>query len=101
MTTLWTRRWFLGDTAAAAAALMQPLWLRGALAAEPDVIIELRAERGSATLWKGARTRVLRYRARVLGGRAGAVRPSLGAIGPTLELRRGERVKIRFLNRLD
>jgi len=101
MNRTWTRRQFLGTTAAAAGVVAQPFWLRGALAAEPDVVIELTAQPGAARLWRGTETRVLRYGARVLRGPAGAVRPSSGAIGPTLELRRGERVRIRFLNRLD
>lgn len=101
MSRVWTRRRFFGTAAAIGASLAQPGWPRRALAAEPDVAIELTARQGAVSLWRGAQTRVLRYHARVLSGRSGAVRPAAGAIGPTLELRRGERVRIRFLNRLD
>ena len=57
MSIIWTRRRFLGNSAAAAATLVQPFRARGAYAAEPDAVIELRAESGSAPLWKGAPTR--------------------------------------------
>lgn len=43
---------------------------------------------------------MLRYSAEVLRGRPEAVRSTAGYLGPTLELVRGERVRIHFENRL-
>ena len=92
-----TRRQFLGATAA---ALAVPLPVRRAFADEPDLVLQLAAEPGSIPLWKGPQTQVLRYGAAVLRGRADAVKPAGGVLGPTLELKRGERVRIHFRNRL-
>jgi blue copper oxidase len=92
-----TRRQFIGATAA---ALVVPLPTRYALADDADLILRLTAEPGSIPLWKGPQTRVLRYTAAVLRGRADAVKPSGGAFGPTLELKRGEKVRIHFRNRM-
>jgi bilirubin oxidase len=48
----------------------------------------------------GAQTRGLRYTGEVLRGRPDAIRESTGNVGPTLELRRGERVRIEVVNRI-
>ncbi|MEO8976565.1 MAG: multicopper oxidase domain-containing protein, partial [Casimicrobiaceae bacterium] len=53
------------------------------------------------SIWHGSATDVLRYTAQVVSGRADALRPSAGYLGPTLEFRRGERVRIEFVNRID
>lgn len=50
-------------------------------------------------IWPGSKTRVLRFTGRVLRGRADALKPAPGYLGPTLELRRGERVRTEFQNR--
>ena len=92
-----TRRQFLG---AAAAALAVPLPLRHALADDADLVLRLSAEPGTVPLWKGPQTQVLRYAATVVRGRPDAAKPSSGAFGPTLELKRGERVRIHFHNRM-
>jgi FtsP/CotA-like multicopper oxidase with cupredoxin domain len=44
---------------------------------------------------------VLRYTGEVLRGRRDAIRASTGYLGPTLELRRGEHVRIQVVNRTD
>jgi FtsP/CotA-like multicopper oxidase with cupredoxin domain len=92
-----TRRQFLGATAA---ALAVPLPARYALGDNADLVLALTAEAGSVPLRTGPETRVLRYHANVMRGRPDAVKPSNGAFGPTLELKRGERVRIHFRNRL-
>lgn len=92
-----TRRQFLGATAA---TLAVPFPARYSLGDDADLVLRLTAEAGSVPLWKGPRTRVLRYGATVMRGRTDAVKPTDGAFGPTLELKRGERVRIHFRNRL-
>lgn len=95
---MWTRRSVL--QALGAGILATPLPLRRALAAgEPDLVLRLVAAPDSASIWPGPKTAVLRYAGQVLRGRADALKPSAGYLGPTLELRRGERVRIEFRNR--
>lgn len=97
---MWTRRDTLKSLAAGAGAYALPLPVRHAIAAiEPDVDIALTAAPGKAQIWKGAPTDVLRFTGEVLRGRSDALRPSTGYLGPTLDLFRGERVRIRFRNR--
>lgn len=67
---------------------------------EADVELRLVAERNEAAIWEGAKTAVFRYRGEVLRGREDALRESGSFLGPTLDLRRGERVRIVFENRL-
>ena len=95
-----TRRDVLKTFAASGSLLAVPPALRAAFAAdEPDVVLKLVAAPTSAKVRSGAQTRVLRYTGEVLRGRRDALRPSPGNLGPTLELRRGERVRIEFENR--
>jgi len=68
---------------------------------EPDLELRLVASPGRAQILRGEQTAVLRYSGEVLRGRRDALQPAPGYLGPTLELRRGERVRIRFENRLD
>ena len=97
-----SRRRALQSLALGAGAITLPLTLRDVIAAEaPDVSIRLIAAPGRAQVRQGNETDVLRFTAQVIHGRADAVRPSAGYLGPTLELRRGERVRIEFVNRLD
>ncbi len=67
--------------------------------ADPDLEIRLTAARDRVPIWSGPATDVLRFRAEVLRGRRDAVRPSGSYLGPVLDLRRGERVRIAFVNR--
>jgi bilirubin oxidase len=95
-----TRRDVLKTLAAGTAMLAMPAALRPAAgAAEPDVFIRLTAARDRARIRSGPETRVLRYSAQVLRGRGDAIRPSSSYLGPSLELRRGERVRIQVVNR--
>ena len=95
-----TRRRILKAFAAGGAALALPRTIRTAFAAgEPDVVLRLVAAPASMTVVSGTKTRGLRYTGEVLSGRRDALRPSPGNLGPTLELRRGERVRIEVLNR--
>jgi len=98
MSTGWTRRRFLHAGLAAGGSLAAG---PGSLAAaEPDLELRIVAAPDRVPIWQGEPTRVLRYAAEVVRGRPDAVRPGPGYLGPTLELRRGERVRIRFENRL-
>ena len=95
-----TRREVLKSFAAGTGLLALPKAVRRALADEPDVFIRLTAAPASMALVEGTKTRGLRYSGEVVGGRRDALRPSPGNLGPTLELRRGERVRIEVVNRV-
>ena len=95
-----TRRDVLRALGAGGGTLAIPPALRTALAADlPDVVLKLVAAPQSAPLLQGTQTRGLRYSGEVLRGRRDALQPSPGNLGPTLDLRRGERVRIAFENR--
>jgi FtsP/CotA-like multicopper oxidase with cupredoxin domain len=91
-------------------AMTGGLWsARGLLAAgadspavfTPDLDIALWAEPGEVAVFPGRPTEVWRYRATVLKGHASRVVETPGSyLGPTLKARRGEKVRIRFHNRL-
>lgn len=99
---MWTRRKFLLTAATSAATLAIPIGIKRTLAGEePDLVLRLTAALDRVPIWSGPETRVLRYRAEVLRGRRDAVRPASSYLGPTLELKRGERVRIRFENRMN
>jgi FtsP/CotA-like multicopper oxidase with cupredoxin domain len=53
-----------------------------------------------AQIWKNAPTDILRFTGEVLRGRRDALQASSGQLGPTVELLRGERVRIHFRNRI-
>ena len=96
-----TRREVLKAFAAAGAIVPIPHPMRAMVGAEnPDVGVRLVAAPAEVTLRGQTRTRVLRYSGEVIRGRRDALRPSPGNLGPTLELRRGERVRIEVMNRL-
>lgn len=99
----WLRRRDLLKGAGALAGVA--LWGSGARARadrSPDVHLELAAASGDAAIWPGAATAVLRYSGRVVAGPSGAlVTIAESYLGPVLRLRRGQRVRIDFYNRLD
>ena len=98
----WTRRAVLRTLVGSASGLALGLPLRTAAAtSEPDLILRLTAAPGTAAIRAGGETRILRYTGEVLRGRPDALRPAAGSMGPTIELERGERVRIVFRNRLD
>ena len=67
----------------------------------PDLDIALWAEPGEMVFFPGKPTTVWRYRATVLKGRPSRiVEPPDSYLGPTIKARRGEKVRIRFQNRL-
>lgn len=68
---------------------------------EPSVDIELTAAADDVALFKGKATPVWRYSGKVIKGRQDAVTPGNGYLGPTLNLIRGERVRVHFVNQLD
>ncbi|MGH8620554.1 MAG: multicopper oxidase domain-containing protein, partial [Burkholderiales bacterium] len=97
---MWTRRNVLKTLAAGGGMLVMPATLRQAIGAtEPDVILKLVAAPAKVAVRSGPETRVLRYTGEVLHGRRDAIRASTGYLGPTLELRRGEHVRIEVVNR--
>ena len=94
------RRKVLKAFALSGAHAALPAAVRSAFAAnEADVVLRLTAAPATVRMRRGQETRGLRYSGEVLQGRRDAIRPSLGNLGPTLELRRGERVRIEFVNR--
>lgn len=103
---MWTRRAWLSGAAGASLIPLTGLADEPRRAKadgrrfEPDVEIKLVAERGAAAIWDGKKTPVFQYRGEVLSGRKDALRESGSFLGPTLDLVRGERVRIRFENRL-
>lgn len=102
----WPRRDFLSVGAGAAAGLLLPGASAQAQrrAAAPDLWLELTAAARAVALRDGAQTPVWSYRARVLAGDPASVQSMPGAatyLGPVLHLRRGQRVRIDFVNQLD
>jgi FtsP/CotA-like multicopper oxidase with cupredoxin domain len=96
-----TRRAVLATLAAGGALAALPGARQSAFGAEePDVVLRLVAAPAMLSIRPGPETRGLRYRGEVLRGRADALRPSRGNLGPTLELIRGERVRIEVVNDL-
>jgi len=67
----------------------------------PDVELELTAAPGEATILPGAPTSVWRFTGSVVKGPAGCLQELPGSyLGPVIRLREGQRVRIRFHNRL-
>ena len=67
----------------------------------PDVEIALAAEPDDVPILQGRPTSVWRFSARVITGPRSAVEDAPGSyLGPTIRLRRGQKVRIRFSNRL-
>ena len=97
---MWTRRNVLKTLAAGGGVLAMPTVLRTAFgAADADLVLKLVAEPVRMAIRPGPETRALRYTGEVQRGRRDALRRSPGNLGPTLDLRRGERVRIEFENR--
>src|SRR5919198_3646038 len=95
-----TRRRFLQTVAAGCTMLALPRAMHSALAAaDSDVVLRLVAAPAEVALAGDGKTRMLRYSGEVLRGRRDALRVSAGNLGPTLELVRGERVRIEVVNR--
>lgn len=97
---MWTRRKVLKTLSAGGSLFALPGSLRNAAGApEPDLVLRLVAAPAKTAVRAGPETQVLRYTGEVVRGRRDAIRASAGYLGPTLELRRGERVRIEFVNR--
>ncbi len=68
---------------------------------QPDVELTMTAAPAEVQLLPGERTRVWRYTATVERGPASTVQPLDGSyLGPVLRFKRGQRVRVRFRNRL-
>ena len=93
----WTRREFVSALAASAGIAAMPAARSQAAA---DVELRLAATVASTPIFAGAPTPTLRFVGEVLRGRASALRNGASYLGPTLDLRRGERVRIHVDNRL-
>ena len=97
----WTRRDVLKTFGAGASMAPMPASLRTAFASEePDIVLRLVAAPAGLKIRSGSETRGLRYAGEVLRGRRDAIGPAPGNLGPTLDLRRGERVRIEVVNRM-
>ena len=67
----------------------------------PDVELALRAVAGDVQILSGARTRVWTYDARVVKGPPETLQGLDGSyLGPTVRVRTGQKVRIRFTNEL-
>ncbi len=95
---MWTRREFVKALGASGMAAAFPPAARSS--ADPDVSLRLVAAPSHARIFAGAETPVLRFTGEVLSGRRNALKPVASYLGPTLDLMRGERVRIEFENRL-
>jgi len=95
---MWTRREFVKTVGAGSLVAAFPHAARSA--ADPDVSLRLVAAPSRARIFAGPETPVLRFSGEVLSGRRDALTASGNYLGPTLELRRGERVRIVLENRL-
>lgn len=104
--TRLTRRDLLGAAGAGPLALLAGLPAARALEQAapqfvPDVALELTAAAREVALRPGPKTPVWTYEARVIKGDAASVRAWDGGwLGPTLHLRRGQKVRIDFINQL-
>jgi len=80
-----------------------PLWRAEAQRRAPDVDLVLTAAPDDARILAGEPTRVSRFHARLRSGPAEAIVASHddSHLGPTLRLRQGQQVRVRFENRLD
>lgn len=67
----------------------------------PDVEFTLTAAAGEAAIFPGAPTRVWRFTGELIKGPAGTLQGLPGSyLGPVINLRRGQKVRVRFANRL-
>ncbi|MCK9516123.1 MAG: multicopper oxidase domain-containing protein [Ottowia sp.] len=102
-----TRRDLLHYAGAGSAALLGGLpavraFAQAADTFNPDLALELRAAPNSVALRPGAATSVWSYQARVLKGDPASVQPLPGSyLGPILRVRRGQKLRIDFINDLD
>ena len=73
----------------------------GEVAAVPDIEFRLTASPGEISILPGAPTRVWHFTAQVLKGPRQTLQPLPGSyLGPVIRLRRGQRVRIHFVNEL-
>ncbi len=120
-TPLGRRRllWIAGSGAAALAAGTEVFWNREVIGSSvardtvhlipsaaksgflPDVDIALKAIPATVSLFGGTPTQVWQYSGEVLRGDPGSLQVTPGSyLGPTLRLRKGQKVRIRFTNGL-
>ena len=68
---------------------------------KPDVELELYAQKAEVPILKGPKTHVLRYTGKLLKGPADSLKTHPGYLGPTLNLERGQKVRIIFYNSIN
>jgi FtsP/CotA-like multicopper oxidase with cupredoxin domain len=66
----------------------------------PDLEVELRAKKDQLAIWPGSATHVWRYDGKVTQGDAGALVFLSDGYAPVLRVRRGQKVRIDFINEL-
>jgi FtsP/CotA-like multicopper oxidase with cupredoxin domain len=66
----------------------------------PDLEVELRAKKDQLAIWPGSATHVWRYDGKVTQGDAGALVFLSDGYAPVLRARRGQKVRIDFINEL-
>ena len=93
----------LGMLAGGWTALARPLWAADKSAAvfEPDLELMLRAGVDETQILPGAPTRVWRFTGDLIRGAPRALQaPPLGYLGPTLRVKKGQKVRLHFVNDL-
>ncbi|MGH8152951.1 MAG: multicopper oxidase family protein [Rhodanobacteraceae bacterium] len=102
-----TRRDFLRclGLGSAAALVWLPVWrawARTDVGFSPDLWLKVVAAPAAVAIRPGAKTPVWSYRASVLKGDAASVSPMPGGYpGPILHVRRGQKLRVDFVNRID
>ncbi len=92
----------LSTLAPAAGRLNLPdAWADTLQSGSPDLEFVLTAAPDEMPILRGSATRVWRFTGRVVRGPEGALQPVPNSyLGPTIRVRRGQRVRVRFENRL-
>ena len=66
----------------------------------PDVELELTAQATHHQILSGTPTSTWSYTGKLVKGRAGSLENSDSYLGPTIRLRKGDKVRVRFRNEL-
>lgn len=104
------RREFLGVLGGCALAAASPpglpAWAEalvpqaGRAAFTPDVEFEMTARTGEHQILGSRPTQTWFYTGRLIKGRPGTLQPTGSYLGPTIRVRRGDKVRVHFLNQL-
>jgi FtsP/CotA-like multicopper oxidase with cupredoxin domain len=92
---------FIGVARSAGGDLVDERAAQPTSGTSPDVELALTAAASEVSLLPGAPTRVWQFTARLLRGPASTLQRLEGSyLGPVIRLRRGQRVRVRFINQL-